>query len=118
MAKLDPKTRALLEEKARIEPGDTTAGKPSAADGEPTVVGKGWTSVLVAKMPANSTASGGGDKETQQLAGVLNSLPKVSGSWGSGHLLTSSLFSALVTDDGRILIGAVAPEKLYEAAGK
>jgi hypothetical protein len=73
--------------------------------------------VLVANMPANSAADGG-NKEAQQLTGVLNSLPKVSGSWGSGHLLTSSLFSALITDDGRILVGAVAPEKLYEVAGK
>ncbi len=48
----------------------------------------------------------------------MNSLPKVSGSWGSGHLLTSALFSALITDDGRVLAGAVAPEKLYEVAGK
>jgi outer membrane lipoprotein-sorting protein len=112
-AKLDPKTRAMLEEKARTG----VSGKPSAASDEPTVVGQGWTSVLVAKMPANSAADSG-NKETQQLAGVLNSLPKVSGSWGSGRLLTSSLFSALLTDDGRILVGAVAPEKLYEAAGK
>jgi outer membrane lipoprotein-sorting protein len=118
MSKLDPKTRARLEEKARVKPGETTAGKPSAATDEPTVVGQGWTSVLVAKMSANSSAANSGDKEAQQLAGVLNSLPKVSGSWGSGHLLTSSLFSALITDDGRILVGAVAPEKLYEAAGK
>jgi hypothetical protein len=42
----------------------------------------------------------------------------VSGSWGSGHLLSGSLFSALITDDGKVLVGAVAPEKLYEAAGK
>jgi hypothetical protein len=48
----------------------------------------------------------------------VNSLPKVSGSWGSGHLLSSALFSALVTDDGRVLAGAVAPAKLYEIAGQ
>jgi outer membrane lipoprotein-sorting protein len=117
-ARLDDKTRAMLEEKSRVKPGGPAAGKPSAPSDEPTVVGQGWTSVLVAKMPANSASANSGDKETQQLAGVLNSLPKVSGSWGSGHLLTSSLFSALVTDDGRILVGAVAPEKLYEAAAK
>jgi outer membrane lipoprotein-sorting protein len=116
-ASLDDKTKALRdirEKKAGAKPGTVIEGKPSAPSDEPTVVGTGWTSVLVAKMPANSS----GDKETQQLTAVLNSLPKVSGSWGSGHLLTSSLFSALVTDDGRVLIGAVAPEKLYEAARK
>ncbi|MET8151585.1 outer membrane lipoprotein carrier protein LolA [Actinoplanes sp. NPDC049668] len=74
------------------------------------VVGEGWTSVLVAKLPT------GGDRG--RLDAVAGALPKVSGAWGSGHLLSSALFSALVTDDGRILVGAVAPEKLYEAAGK
>jgi hypothetical protein len=49
---------------------------------------------------------------------VLNSLPKVSGSWGSGRLLQSKLFTVLVTDDGRVLAGAVAPDRLYAAAAK
>ena len=87
------------------------------------VVGKGWTSVLVARMPADKDAKDakagqpGGDV-AGQLDAIVGTLPKVSGTWGSGHLLTSALFSALITDDGRILVGAVAPEKLYEAAGK
>jgi len=49
------------------------------------------------------------------LAQVLQMLPKVSGSWGSGHLLRGTLFSALLTDDGRLVVGAVAPEALYAA---
>ena len=111
-------TEAKPDAKAGAKPDAKAGAKPSAATDGPTVVGQGWTSVLVAKMPANSTTANGGDQGAQQLAGVLDSLPKVSGSWGSGRLLTSSLFSALLTDDGRILVGAVAPEKLYEAAGK
>ncbi len=86
----------------------------------PTVVGKGWTSVLVLKgnsvpgTPAKSERRGrdGG----AQLGSMLGSLPSVSGSWGSGRLLESKLFSALITDDGRVLIGAVSPDKLYAAA--
>jgi outer membrane lipoprotein-sorting protein len=88
------------------------AAKPQGTEAEPTVVGKGWTSILVAKLPK------GDSPEESAVAAVLESLPKVSGSWGSGRLLSSSLFSALLTDDGRVLVGAVAPEKLYEAAGK
>jgi hypothetical protein len=30
--------------------------------------------------------------------------------------LSSHLFSVLLTDDGRVLAGAVSPEKLYQAA--
>ena len=93
----------------------TVAGKKPAADGL-KVVGAGWTSVVVAKLPtATSSAS---SKQAPAIAGVLKSLPVVKGSWGSGHLLKGSLFSILITDDGRVLAGAVAPEKLYEAAGK
>jgi len=97
------------------QPGSATA----TADRK--VVGTGWTSVLVAKLPTDTaaakTSAGSGDTAAQ-VQGLVNTLPKVSGAWGSGHLLSGSLFSALITDDGRVLIGAVAPEKLYEAAGK
>ena len=41
-------------------------------------------------------------------ATVLEALPKVSGDWGSGHVLRGTLFSALLTDDGRVVVGAVA----------
>jgi outer membrane lipoprotein-sorting protein len=93
-------------------------GRPGAEAGppkgvaEPTVVGKGWTSVLVAKLPASAAKADGPAKA------LIGSLPTVSGAWGRGHLLSGSLFSALLTDDGRVFVGAVAPEKLYEAAAR
>ena len=80
----------------------------------PTVVGKGWTSVLVATLPADQQTSGG----SSQLPGILDKLPAVSGAWGSGHLLSSALFSAVLTDDGRVAVGAVAPQQLYAALGQ
>lgn len=91
---------------------------PPASDRNgPTIVGKGWTSVLVTKVPTDlASGSGSGGTGPQAVAGILNSLPRVSGSWGSGRLLTSSLFSALLTDDGRLLAGAVAPDRLYAIA--
>ena len=92
----------------------TAEQKRAAEKATPTVVGEGWTSVLVAKMPSGESA----DAADSAVAGVLGSLPKVSGSWGSGRLLSGSLFSALLTDDGRVLVGAVAPEKLYEVAAR
>lgn len=52
------------------------------------------------------------------LGSLLDRLPRVSGRWGSGRLLTGKLFSALFTDDGRLLVGAVAPDLLYQAAGQ
>jgi hypothetical protein len=57
------------------------------------------------------------DSQGGSLAGILKSLPTVSGSWGSGHLLHGALFSAVLTDDGRIAVGAVPPAMLYAALG-
>jgi outer membrane lipoprotein-sorting protein len=75
--------------------------------GKPHAVGKGWTTVLVARMPD--------DGKPGPMRQLVKSLPAVSGDWGSGHLLRGKLFSAVVTDDGRVAIGAVAPEALYDA---
>lgn len=90
------------------------AGKAEGAGTAPTVVGTGWTRVLVtAARPADRS---GGDEGA--LGTFLAQLPTVSGSWGSGKLLRSSLVSALLTDDGRLLVGMVPPELLYDAAGR
>ena len=82
------------------------------AKGQPQVVGDGWTAIVSAKLP-RTTGS-----DSQQVDSVLNMLPKVSGSWGSGHQFAGTLFTVLVTDDGRVFAGAVTPQKLYEAAAK
>ncbi|GAA0799562.1 LolA family protein [Spirilliplanes yamanashiensis] len=123
-----PPGTKVTDEAVPAEP--EKAGKPErtapkapaqrdAAEGGPTVIGTGWTSIVVAKADVNKAAQEAGDQaEGAAVTQFLNALPKVSGAWGSGNLLQSALFSVLVTDDGRILAGAVAPEKLYEAAAK
>ncbi len=101
--------KAAKEQAAEHDRALAEGEKPEAPEGT-KVVGKGWGAVVVAKVPA-------GDKNAQ-IDAVVESLPQVSGAWGSGRLLKSALFSALLTDDGRVLAGAVAPEKLYEVAGQ
>ena len=104
---------------------NTVAPQPGSAD-MPKVVGTGWTSVLVAKVPspdasASSSAGASGtpgvtaDKSISQLMKFVELLPKKLGSWGSGHLMAGTAFSVLLTDDGRLVIGAVTPEGLYAA---
>ena len=99
----------------------TIAPQRSSAD-MPKVVGKGWGSVLVAKMPVPEAGSGTSgntdaevDKNMAQLTKFVGMLPRVSGAWGSGHLMAGTVFSALLTDDGRLVVGAVTPEGLYAA---
>jgi outer membrane lipoprotein-sorting protein len=107
-----PPPNATITEEKPDEAAPDQKGTPDLTD-RPTIVGTGWTSVLVAKLPADATQSA----DPKGRGGLpLDALPRVSGSWGSGHLVTSKLFSALVTDDGRVLAGAVRPDRLYQAA--
>ena len=58
--------------------------------------------------PVRPTPTSGPDG----LAGFLEQLPRVAG----GRVLTSRLFSVMLTDDGRLLVGAVGPDRLAQAA--
>ena len=70
-----------------------------------------------AEAPGSAAPGGPGAAPGGSLLGeLLNSAPRVSGSWGSGRLIRTSLLSILVTSTGRVLIGAVTPSVLYQAA--
>ncbi|QDP98620.1 hypothetical protein FOE78_06345 [Microlunatus elymi] len=96
--------------------GATNKAHPqkSSAPAQPKVVGKGWTSVVVGSTD-QLTKTG---QQAGEYGQLIQSLPKVSGSWGSGRLLQGSLFSAVITQDGRVAAGAVRPALLYSALQK
>jgi outer membrane lipoprotein-sorting protein len=75
--------------------------------GRPSVVGEGWTSMLEARLPPGA--------DRRHVLKLARGLPRVTGRWGSGHLFTSPVLSLLITDDGRLLAGAVTPARLYAA---
>ena len=57
------------------------------------------------------------DQEPGSMLGaIIQELPTVRGSWGTGRLLSTRLLSVLITNDGRVFAGAVAPSALYAAA--
>lgn len=91
--------------KARAE-GEARA---DAADA-PAVVGEGWSTVVVSET--------GGGTPTGELGQMFSSLPKVSGAWGSGRVLAGTAFTVVVTDDGRVAVGSVKPERVYEALAR
>jgi outer membrane lipoprotein-sorting protein len=112
----DPRHGAHAHGRAGDRPGDQAGDQAS-----PRVVGRGWTAVVtgtipgwVGGRPTTSTPGTG----LGALAALVHRLPEASGSWGSGHLLRGTLFSVLVTDDGRVAAGAVAPERLYAALAR
>ncbi|SCL49581.1 Outer membrane lipoprotein-sorting protein [Micromonospora citrea] len=105
--------------------GDRPGGARKAGDGErPDVrtVGESWATVVVARLDGAGARGGrerapaAGAGSTGDAAALLGALPAVSGDWGKGRLLTGKLFSVLLTDDGRVIAGAVTPERLYEVA--
>jgi hypothetical protein len=101
---------------------------PRAGPADLSAFGSGWLTVL--DLPSSGLTSGaspdGGPVSVSNGAGdsaaVLNALLKsatpVSGTWGHGRLLRTSLISALITDNGRMFVGAVQPSVLYAAAAE
>jgi outer membrane lipoprotein-sorting protein len=124
----NPPPGVQVIEEGQAEPNKKPADKPAdrpadkdEPDGKRAVIGSGWTSVIVTRIgdaaPDPSKGADANDQGAQAMTGILNGLPKVSGTWGSGRVMSSRLFSVLLTDDGRVLAGAVTPERLAEVAG-
>ncbi|MEU8964893.1 DUF2092 domain-containing protein [Streptomyces sp. NPDC048491] len=81
------------------------------------VIGKGWTSIAEFDtggkgIPKAGNGKGGGDAQT-----FLDSLgDKVSGKFGSGTVFKTRLVNALITDNGKVYVGAVTKDALIAAA--
>jgi outer membrane lipoprotein-sorting protein len=101
-----PRTPTANERKAAQQKAEDTRERVQ-------VTGTGWSTVLVREI-GDDAQSGG----PEQLQAFLGQLPQVKGTWGAGRLLSGTAFSAVLTDDGRIAVGAVRPEKLYEALAR
>ncbi|HEU5045016.1 MAG TPA: hypothetical protein VFT75_12870 [Nocardioidaceae bacterium] len=83
----------------------------------PQVIGHGWTSVMVADLgsKALSGLSQSAGPAAGQLTQLLAALPPAEGPWGTGHVFAGTIFSAVLTNDGRIAIGAVPPKQVEAA---
>ncbi|MFC5147257.1 LolA family protein [Streptomyces aureoversilis] len=88
------------------------------------VIGKSWTSIAEFKAPGGVGPGAGakgakGGKDAGPAGALLDGLgSKVSGSFGSGHVFSTRLVNALVTDDGKVYVGAVTKDALVKAASK
>ncbi|MFB7636520.1 outer membrane lipoprotein carrier protein LolA [Streptomyces sp. NPDC056149] len=119
---------------AKVENGEGAAGKAARQHGKDLgdlnglkdhkgsqdvggfhVLGEGWTSIATLKAPGGP---GGKDQLAKGEAGkLMDSLgSKVTGSFGSGHLFSTRLVNALLTDDGTVYVGAVDKQALIAAA--
>ncbi|MDX3747785.1 DUF2092 domain-containing protein [Streptomyces sp. AK08-02] len=96
--------------------GHGSADGPGGDDGK--VIGEGWNSILTFDSGAESgMPSGGGSSDAGAFGGFLDSFgDKVSGDFGSGTVYKTRLINALVTDDGKLYVGAVTKDALVKAA--
>ncbi|MFE9725600.1 outer membrane lipoprotein carrier protein LolA [Streptomyces sp. NPDC005794] len=83
------------------------------------VIGEGWNAVARIELPggAGLPAQGSGDAppQAQQFLDALGD--KVTGDFGSGTVFKTRLVNALMTDDGKVYVGAVTEDALVKAAG-
>jgi outer membrane lipoprotein-sorting protein len=106
---------------ATVTNGDKADQKSAntAASAGPTVVGSGWDTVVIASLPANvqnSTIST--DKGSVNPMALVQRLGKpISGSWGSGWVISVDVGNAIVTADGRVAAGFVPQQVLTAALG-
>lgn len=97
--------------------GTANDQKPGPANGQHTLfsraIGKDWTSVFVEKQSAPSTSAVRGKPAAPSLTQTLDQLATTV---PAGHLITTTLATILITDDNRILVGAVTPQYLEQVA--
>ncbi|MGW5737390.1 MULTISPECIES: LolA family protein [Streptomyces] len=82
------------------------------------VIGEGWNSIAELELPGGQGLPSGGSGDVPPDAQrLLDSLgDKVSGDFGSGTVFKTRLINALITEDGKVYVGAVTKDALVKAA--
>ncbi|MFB7591175.1 outer membrane lipoprotein carrier protein LolA [Streptomyces sp. NPDC056169] len=94
--------------------GGGLGGFAGLGEGDLNVIGEGWTAIakLDSGAPAPKT-----DEAPKEIQGLLDSFgDKVTGKFGSGTVFKTKLVNALLTDDGKVYVGAVTQDALVDAA--
>ncbi|MFI9153712.1 outer membrane lipoprotein carrier protein LolA [Streptomyces sp. NPDC053367] len=111
---------------AKVTQGDShehpTAAQPfeteedAAARGTEgmNTIGEGWNAIATFDTGGEGIPSG---EEAGDFGGFLDSLgDHVSGKFGSGTVFETRLINALITEDGKVYVGAVTEDALVKAA--
>jgi outer membrane lipoprotein-sorting protein len=81
-------------------------------------VGRGWDIVATGKVPADalSAAEGMAGQGGQDPFAMLGTFGKeVHGDFGTGYVISASVGTALITEDGKVAIGAVPEQVVLDA---
>ncbi|WP_030758389.1 sigma-E factor regulatory protein RseB domain-containing protein [Streptomyces griseus] len=80
----------------------------------PEIIGEGWTTIAAFDSGAPAPKTEDAPKEAQGFLDALGD--RVSGKFGSGTVFKTKIVNALMTDDGKVYVGAVTPQALVDAA--
>ncbi len=81
-------------------------------------VGRGWDTVLTGTLPKGALTMQGANGRTDGLELLSRLGREVHGDFGTGWVLSSKVGTALITEDGKVAIGAVPEQVVTEAVGK
>ncbi|MGW0960581.1 LolA family protein [Streptomyces gelaticus] len=99
-------------------PGAEQLGSGDQGAKDTKVIGEGWNAIAEITTPGGTglppKASGDVPAEAQQFLDALGD--KVSGKFGAGTVFKTRLINALMTDDGKVYVGAVTKDALVQAA--
>ncbi|MFM9446658.1 LolA family protein [Streptomyces acidiscabies] len=110
---------------AKVTEGQNAPGKDELGKGALgedltglNVLGKGWTTIATYDTGKEQGVPSSSDlPDVGALGGFLGSFgDKVSGDFGKGTVFSTRLVNALITDNGKVYIGAVTKDALVKAA--
>lgn len=81
-------------------------------------VGRGWDIVATGKVPADALAAAEGmsGRSGQNMFALLGTIGKeVHGDFGTGYVISASVGTAIITEDGKIAVGAVPEQVVIDA---
>lgn len=96
-----PPSGATVKQQSLPERQHSTSGGP-----QPTVTGSGWDAVVAVEAGGSVASQVAADPLGRQLTKAVD----------GGRVLTTALVNVLVTDDGRVLAGAVPVSRLQAVA--
>jgi outer membrane lipoprotein-sorting protein len=102
---------------SHVTHGEASQGQEVQGQGQEPATktfGSGWLGVV--QLPGSVLGEMSG-KDQELTSALFGTAVNVSGSWGSGRLIRTSLVDILIADNGNTMyIGAVQPSVLYAAA--
>lgn len=80
-------------------------------------VGRGWDIVATGKVPAEALAAAEGmGRDGQDVFALLGTFGRqVHGEFGTGYVISTSVGTAVITEDGKVAIGAVPEQVVLDA---